>query len=146
MASMHLVSSSLLEKDQGHPGHVQAYGFSPVWVRRCAFRCELFVYTCQQFLFGIKSIISIGLPPSSSLDTRTDAPSDASLQPRTEPKRQAEASQAQRRDRRNHCAPDRPAPRAASPSPPPPRPTLKASASMTGPQAPTGLCRGNSLE
>merc|ERR1719210_1061948 len=43
-----LVSSSLLEKDQGHPGQVHAYGFSPVWVRRCAFRCELFVYTFKQ--------------------------------------------------------------------------------------------------
>ena len=38
-----LVSSSDRANLQSHSGHEQLYGFSPVWVRLCAFRWELLV-------------------------------------------------------------------------------------------------------
>ena len=44
-----LASSSDLEKRQSQPGHVQTNGFSPVWRRRCAFRCELLLYVLWHF-------------------------------------------------------------------------------------------------
>ena len=39
------VSSSDLANFQVQPSQVHLYGFSPVWVRWWAFRCELLVYT-----------------------------------------------------------------------------------------------------
>ena len=61
-------SSSDLENVHAQPGHEQANGFSPVWRRTCAFRCELLLYDLRQ-------------PVNQQVCTRSPAPSDERCPP-----------------------------------------------------------------